>query len=77
MFELTAPTDPRGLQSLAGMAELYRRRHHHSRRYYRTNACLVTLNGSLNGLCILGSVTAGEKKTQPVKFSGRAVSLSL
>jgi Tfp pilus assembly protein PilF len=55
MFELTAPTDPRGPQSLAGMAELYRRHHHHhhSRRYYRANTCLVTLNGSLNGLCIL------------------------
>jgi hypothetical protein len=52
MFELTAPADS-GLQSLAGMAELYRHRHRHYRRSYRANVCLVTLNGSLNGVSVL------------------------
>ena len=50
MFELTTGADALGLQSVAEMAELNRRRH---ARSYRKNVCLITLNGSLNGLGIL------------------------
>ena len=50
MFELTTGADPMGLQSVADLAELHRR---HGARSYRKNVCLVTLNGSLNGLGIL------------------------
>lgn len=52
MFELTTGADAFGLQSVAEMAQLGRR---HGRRAssYRKNVCLITLNGSLNGLGIL------------------------
>jgi len=50
MFELTTGADAMGLQSVADLAELHRR---HSARSYRKNVCLITLNGSLNGLGIL------------------------
>ncbi len=50
MFELTTGADALGLQSVAEKAELNRRRHVRS---YRKNVCLITLNGSLNGLGIL------------------------
>ncbi len=50
MFELTTGADALGLQSVVEMAELNRRRH---ARSYRKNVCLITLNGSLNGLGIL------------------------
>lgn len=52
MFELTTGADAMGLQSVAEMAQLHRRSSHGSRSY-RKNVCLVTLNGSLNGLGIL------------------------
>jgi hypothetical protein len=51
MFELTTGADALGLQSVAEMAQLGRRHRHASS--YRKNVCLVTLNGSLNGLGIL------------------------
>ncbi|HYH48503.1 MAG TPA: hypothetical protein VEG38_03045 [Acidimicrobiia bacterium] len=50
MFELTTGADALGLQSVADAAELGRRKH---ARSYRKNVCLITLNGSLNGLGIL------------------------
>ena len=50
MFELTTGADALGLQSVAEMAQLNRR---HGARSYRKNVCLITLNGSLNGLGIL------------------------
>ena len=50
MFELTTGADALGLQSVAEMAQLGRR---HTRKSYRKNVCLITLNGSLNGLGIL------------------------
>ncbi len=49
MFELTTGADALGLQSVAETAQLRRR----SVRKYRKNVCLITLNGSLNGLGIL------------------------
>lgn len=39
------------LQSVADMTQLGRRQHRASS--YRKNVCLITLNGSLNGLGIL------------------------
>jgi hypothetical protein len=51
MFELTTGADALGLQSVAEQAQLNRR--HHRASSYRKNVCLVTLNGSLNGLGIL------------------------
>jgi hypothetical protein len=51
MFELTTGADALGLQSLAEVAALHRRRHHYGS--YRKNVCLVTGNNSLNGLNIL------------------------
>jgi hypothetical protein len=51
MFELTTGADALGLQSVAEMAQLGRRGH--GGRSYRKNVCLITLNGSLNGLGIL------------------------
>jgi hypothetical protein len=51
MFELTTGADLTGLQSVADLAELHRRSH--GARSYRKNVCLITLNGSLNGLGIL------------------------
>ena len=50
MFELTTGADALGLQSVAEMAQLNRR---HGRSGSRKNVCLITLNGSLNGLGIL------------------------
>jgi hypothetical protein len=50
MFELTTGADALGLQSVAEMAQLNRHRRASS---YRKNVCLITLNGSLNGLGIL------------------------
>jgi hypothetical protein len=49
MFELTTGADALGLQSVAEMAQLHRR----GRVSVRKNVCLITLNGSLNGLSIL------------------------
>lgn len=51
MFELTTGADALGLQSVVETAQLGRR--HRSSRSYRKNVCLITLNGSLNGLGIL------------------------
>jgi hypothetical protein len=51
MFELTTGADALGLQSVAEQAQLNRR--HRSASSYRKNVCLITLNGSLNGLGIL------------------------
>ena len=50
MFELTTGADALGLQSVVESAQLNRR---HGARSYRKNVCLITLNGSLNGLGIL------------------------
>ena len=50
MFELTTGADALGLQSVVEMAQLGR---HHRASSYRKNVCLITLNGSLNGLGIL------------------------
>jgi hypothetical protein len=50
MFELTTGADALGLQSVAEQAQLNRR---HGRVSIRKNVCLITLNGSLNGLGIL------------------------
>ena len=50
MFELTG-ADSLGLQSVAEMAQLHRRSR--DRVSVRKNVCLITLNGSLNGLGIL------------------------
>ena len=47
MFELTTGADALGLQSVAEMTQLNRRHRHAS---VRKNVCLITLNGSLNGL---------------------------
>ena len=49
MFELTG-ADVLGLQSVAETAQLRRRG---SKSSYRKNVCLITLNGSVNGLSIL------------------------
>jgi hypothetical protein len=53
MFELTIGADALGLQSIADVTDLYRRRGHYRRRSGRKNVCLVTANHSLNGLNIL------------------------
>ena len=52
MFELTTGTDALGLQSVAEMAQLNRRHGRHASSV-RKNVCLITLNGSANGLSIL------------------------
>ncbi|HEX9316430.1 MAG TPA: hypothetical protein VGA71_13610 [Actinomycetota bacterium] len=52
MFELTTGADALGLQSVAEMTQL-NRRHRHGGVSVRKNVCLITLNGSLNGLGIL------------------------
>jgi len=52
MFELTTGTDALGLESVAGVGALWRRRRYRHRSYY-SNTCLVTANGSLNGISIL------------------------
>jgi hypothetical protein len=49
MFELTTSVDALGLQSIADVAGLHRRRH----RSYRKNVCLITGNNTLNGASIL------------------------
>jgi hypothetical protein len=51
MFELTTGADALGLQSVVETAQLGRR--HRRSSSYRKNVCLITLNGSLNGLGIL------------------------
>jgi hypothetical protein len=51
MFELTTGADALGLQSVAETAQLHRRGGDRVR--IRKNVCLITLNGSLNGLGIL------------------------
>ena len=53
MFELTTGTDTLGLESIAGVGALWRRRHCRRHRSYYSNTCLVSLNGSLNGIGIL------------------------
>ncbi len=53
MFELTTGADVLGLQSVAETAQLRRRGHGGSKSSYRKNVCLITLNGSANGLSIL------------------------
>ncbi|HEV7863357.1 MAG TPA: hypothetical protein VGR20_11670 [Acidimicrobiia bacterium] len=50
MFELTTGADVSGLQSVVETAQLGR---HRRARSYTKNVCLITLNGSLNGLGIL------------------------
>ena len=54
MFELTTDAEIRELQSIADVGELYRRRRCHRRHssYYKST-CVVTANGSLNGINIL------------------------
>jgi len=54
MFELTG-ADILGLQSVAETAQLRRRGGHGGGggSSYRKNVCLITLNGSANGLSIL------------------------
>ena len=49
MFELTG-AEVLGLQSVAETAQLHRR---HGGSSVRKNVCLITLNGSVNGLSIL------------------------
>ena len=55
MFELTTGADVLGLQSVAETAQLSRRHHGGGEggSSYRKNVCLITLNGSANGLSIL------------------------
>jgi hypothetical protein len=54
MFELTTGADLLGLQSVAETAQLSRRHSHGGGgSSYRKNVCLITLNGSANGLSIL------------------------
>jgi len=55
MFELTTGADVLGLQSVVETAQLSRDRHHRGGggSSYRKNVCLITLNGSANGLSIL------------------------
>jgi hypothetical protein len=54
MYELTTATEMAALQSIADVTQLGRYHHHHRRyRSYRSNTCLVTANGSLNGISIL------------------------
>jgi hypothetical protein len=53
MFELTG-ADVLGLQSVVETAQLRRRGGHDGGgSSYRKNVCLITLNGSANGLSIL------------------------
>jgi hypothetical protein len=55
MFELTTGAEVLGLQSVAETAQLRRRGHGGGGggSSYRKNVCLITLNGSANGLSIL------------------------
>jgi hypothetical protein len=52
MFELTTGAEILGLQSVAETAQL-RRRGHGGGGGSSKNICLITLNGTLNGLSIL------------------------
>ena len=52
MFELTG-AEVLGLQSVAETAQLRRRGGHGGGTSIRKNVCLITLNGSVNGLSIL------------------------
>jgi hypothetical protein len=52
MFELTTGAEVLGLQSIVETAQL-RRRHGGGGGGVRKNVCLITLNGSANGLSIL------------------------
>ncbi len=54
MFELNTGAEVLGLQSIADTAQLRRRGGHgHGGSSVRKNVCLITLNGSANGLSIL------------------------
>ena len=53
MFELNSGAEVLGLQSIADTAQLRRRGGHGGKTSYRKNVCLITLNGSANGLSIL------------------------
>ena len=53
MYELTTGAETLGLQSVADIAALGRRRRHHRSRHSSRNVCLVTANHSLNGVNIL------------------------
>jgi len=54
MFELTTGAEVLGLQSIIETAQLSRRHHGGGGgTSVRKNVCLITLNGSLNGLSIL------------------------
>ena len=54
MFELTTGAEVLGLQSIADTAQLSRRHGGHGGgTTVRKNVCLITLNGSANGLSIL------------------------
>ncbi len=54
MFELTTGAEVLGLQSIAETAQLSRRHGHGGGgTTIRKNVCLITLNGSANGLSIL------------------------
>jgi len=55
MFELTTGAEVLGLQSIVETAQLSRRHHGGGGGdvSVRKNICLITLNGSLNGLSIL------------------------
>jgi len=55
MFELTTGAEVLGLQSIAETAQLRRRGHGGGGggTSIRKNVCLITLNGSANGLSIL------------------------
>lgn len=53
MFELNSGAEVLGLQSIADTAQLRRRGGHGGGSSVRKNVCLITLNGSANGLSIL------------------------
>jgi hypothetical protein len=53
MFELTTGAEVLGLQSIAETAQLHRRHRGGGGVSVRKNVCLITLNGSANGLSIL------------------------
>jgi hypothetical protein len=53
MFELTTGAEVLGLQSIVETAQLRRRGHGGGGSSVRKNVCLITLNGSANGLSIL------------------------
>jgi hypothetical protein len=53
MFELTTGADVLGLQSIAETAQLHRRHRGGGGSSVHKNVCLITLNGSANGLSIL------------------------